>query len=118
MIARGKSTRLLATIPDTYSNDWLSKIDKRTKPARAVRDRIAVLETDALAATKRSLNRHSVWLDLIIESHELRLAGGEQIDVGAYVQALNSLLGLFRTLGLDRNAWPVRRLRDVMESAA
>ena len=87
-----------------------------------MRDRIAILETDAggtdaLAATKHSLNRYSVWLDLIIESHELRLAGGEQIDVDGYVQALNSLLGLFRTLGLERKARPVRRLRDVMGGA-
>jgi len=94
-MAREKSTRLLATIADTYSNDWLSKINKRTKLAHAVRDRIAVLEsdageTDALAATKRSLNRHSVWLNLIIESHELRF---------------------------ERKARPVRRLRDVMEAA-
>lgn len=120
-MARGASTKLMATLPDNYSADWLAKLDKRTKVAKAVLARIDALETDAggadnLTAARRSLIRHAAWLDAIVDSHELRLAAGEQLDVGAYTQALNSLLGLFRLLGLERKARPVRRLREHLEA--
>lgn len=122
-MARGKSTKLMATLPENYSSDWLARIDKRTKVARAVLTRIEALEADAggaesLTAARRSLIRHAAWLDAIVESYEMKLAAGEQIDVGGHTQALNSLLGLFRLLGLERKAKPVRRLRDVMEAGS
>lgn len=119
-MARGKSTKLLATLPDGYSAGWLDKLDKRTKVAKAVLARITELETDAggaetLSAARRSLIRHAAWLDAIVESYEMKLAAGEQIDVGGHTQALNSLLGLFRLLGLERRQKPVRNLRDLMD---
>ena len=122
-MARGKSTKLLATLPDDYSSDWLGKLDKRTKIARAVLARIGELEYDAggaesLSAARRSLIRHAAWLDAIVESYEMRLASGEQIDVGGHTQALNSLLGLYRLLGLERRQRPARSLRDVMDAPA
>jgi hypothetical protein len=122
-MARGKSTKLLATLPDSYSSNWLSRLDKRTKIARAVLARIADLESDAggaevLSAARRSLIRHAAWLDCLVDSHELRLASGEAIDTGAYTQSLNSLLGLFRVLGLERKTKSTRTLRDVMSGGA
>lgn len=118
-MARGKSTKLLATLPDSYSGSWLDKLDKRTRVARAVLERIAALEadaggTDSLTAARRSLIRHAAWLDAIVDSHELRLAAGETLDVGAYTQALNSLLGLFRVLGLERKTKRARELGDII----
>src|ERR1700677_1583024 len=108
-MARGASTKLLAALPDSYSANWLPRLDKRTRVARAVLARIAEFESDAggaeaLSAARRSLLRHAAWLDALVDSHELRLASGEQIDTGAYTQALNSLLGLFRLIGLERRA--------------
>jgi len=122
-MARGKSTKLLATLPDDYSADWLARLDKRTKVARAVLGRIGELESDAggvesLSAARRSLIRHAAWLDALVESYELRLAAGEEIDVGAFTQSLNSLLGLLRLVGLERRAKPARSLRDVMAEAS
>lgn len=118
-MARGRSTKLLTTLPDSYSADWLQRLDKRTKVARAVRARIAELETDAggadsLSAARRSLIRHAAWLDAIVETFEMRLGSGEQIDVGAHTQSLNSLLGLYRLLGLERKARRTETLADVM----
>jgi hypothetical protein len=122
-MARGTSTKLLATLPDSYRSNWLQRLDKRTKIARAVLSRIAELESDAggadgLSAAKRSLIRHAAWLDALVDSHELRLASGEQIDSGAYTQSLNSLIGLLRLLGLERKPRNVRSLRDVMSGKA
>lgn len=122
-MARGTSTKLLATLPDSYSANWLQKLDKRTKVAKAVLYRIGELESDAggpeaLSASRRSLIRHAAWLDALVNSHELRLASGQEIDAGAYTQALNSLIGIYRLLGLERRQRPVRSLRDVMNGLA
>ena len=122
-MARGKSTKLLGTLPDSYAADWLDRLDKRTKIARAVLARIGELGSDAggaesLSAARRSLIRHAAWLDAIVESYEMRLASGAEIDVGGHTQALNSLLGLYRLLGLERRQRPARTLRDVMDAPA
>jgi hypothetical protein len=122
LMARGVSIKLLATLPDSYSSNWVDKLDGRTKVATAVRARISELEADAggaesLTAARRSLIRHAAWLDAIIDSYELRLAAGEQIDVGGLTQSLNSLLGLFRLLGLERRQKQVRNLRDYLNGS-
>jgi hypothetical protein len=122
-MARGKSRRLLTVLPDHYRADFLKRLDKRSKVARAIMTRIHALESDAggveaLSAARRSLIRHAAWLDAMVETHELRLADGQKIDAGAYTQALNSLIGLYRLLGLERKARKTKSLREVMQKGA
>ena len=122
-MARGVSTRLVATLPDTYRAGWLDKLDKRTKVARAIMQRIGALTSDAggadsLSHAKMSLIRRAVFLEAICESHELRLASGEAVDVGSYTQSLNSLLGLYRLLGIERVARTVRTLHEHLKAAS
>ncbi len=122
-MVRGASTKLTATLPDSYRAGWLDKLDKRTKVARAIMQRIAALTSDAgdadsLSHAKISLIRRAAFLELICESHEIQLVGGQEINVGAYTQSLNSLLGLYRLLGLERKVRPVRALHDHMRRSA
>lgn len=122
-MSRGTSVKLKATLPDTYRADWLDKLDKRTRVAKAIMQRIAALTSDAggadtLSHAKTSLIRRAAFLECICEGHEIKLAGGEEIDVGSYTQTLNSLLGLYRLLGLERIARPVRGLREHMMEAS
>jgi hypothetical protein len=122
-LSRGVSTKLTATLPPAYSADWLECLDKRTKLWRAVDERITVLETDAggaesLSHTKRSLIRRAVFLELLAETQEMKFAAGESVDVGAYTQAFNSMLGAYRLLGLERRQRPLRSLREHLEGAA
>ena len=97
----------------------LDKLDKRTKVAKAIMQRIAALTSDAggvdrLSHARMSLIRRAAFLEAICESHELQLAGGQEINVGAYTQSLNSLLGLYRLLGIERVARSVQSLREHM----
>ncbi len=122
-MARGVSTRLKATLPDTYRAGWLDKLDKRTRIARAIMQRIEALTSDAggadsLSYAKVSLIRRAAFLEAICESHELQLAGGQEINVGAYTQSLNSLLGLYRLLGIERVARTVRTLHEHLKAAS
>ncbi len=120
-MSRGVSTKLRASLPDTYRAGWLDKLDKRTKVAKAILQRIASLTSDAgggnLSHAKTSLIRRAAFLECICEAHEIKLAAGQEIDVGAYTQSLNSMLGLYRLLGIERIARPVRTLREHMEAS-
>jgi hypothetical protein len=120
---RDSSARPLATIPDRFTPDFVERLDRRTAIAKAVVSRIQEIEQDAggresLSYARRSLIRRCVWLEATIENAEQRLAAGEGIDLGSHTQSINALLGLFRTLGLERRSKPVRSLRDIMGSAS
>lgn len=116
-MARGKSVRLLASIPPQYTPDFMDRLDKRTVLGRAVADRyestIADLGgRDALSTIKHSLVRRFVWFEAMLEGMECRAAAGEEIDVGSWTQLTNTWLGIARTLGLERQARPVKSLSD------
>ncbi len=121
-MARGKSTKLLATLPDDYRSDWVERLDRRTRFARAILQRIAALESDAgganaLGHAKASLIRRAAFLEAVVEGHELKLAAGQPLDIGGHTQSLNSLIGLYRLLGIERVARTVRTLREHMEAS-
>lgn len=88
-------------------SDWIEKLDRRTVLAKTLHSRLEALEadlggSDAMSYQERSLTRRAVWLEALIESRELALAKGEPIDESAHVQSINTLLGLWRALGLQR----------------
>jgi hypothetical protein len=121
-MAKG-SNKTMVTIPDRYAPDFADRLDKRTSVAKAICARIETIETDmggadSLSHARRSLVRRVVWLEAIIEHAEQRLAAGEAVDLGGHTQAINSLLGLYRLIGLERRQKPMRRLRDVMNDDA
>lgn len=114
---RGKSVRLLASIPEKYSPDFLERLDKRTVLGRAVLDRYESVVSDlggddALSTVKHSLVRRFVWFEVMIEGVECRAAAGEGVDVGTWTQLVNSWLGVARLLGLDRRAKDASGLKD------
>lgn len=104
-------------IPADYSADWIEKLDGRTRLAQAVRNRYTQLTNDlgghdSLSYQRRSLARRALWQEAVIEQMEAALARGEDADLGRLTQAVNSLQGLFRTLGLDRVATDTLTLSD------
>jgi hypothetical protein len=119
-MARGKSVRLLASIPAKYSPDFMDRLDKRTVLGKAVVDRYTAVVQDlggdeALTSIKRSLVRRFTWFEVMIEGMECRAAAGEGVDIGSWTQLTNSWLGIARLLGLERKSRPVRSLRDVID---
>jgi hypothetical protein len=118
-VARGKSEKLLTALPADYSADWLERFDKRTKVWRAANDREQALISDAggdeaLSHARRSLIRRAVFLELLAETQEMRFTSGEPLDIGAYTQAFNSMLGAYRVLGLERKAKTTEKLHDLV----
>ncbi len=113
----GKSSEL----PERYSEDWLAKLDGRTAIARVIRDRLEDLQTDLggrdqLSYQQRSLTKRAVWMEAVIEQQELALARGEPVDQGKLTQSVNSLIGLLKTLGLERKAQDVPTLAEYLRN--
>lgn len=98
-----------ADIPQQYAPDWLEKLDGRTAIARAITDRLHSLEADlggrdALSYQQRSIAKRAIWTEALIEQQEAALARGADVDFGRLTQANNSLIGLYKALGLERRA--------------
>ncbi len=116
MSRRGKTQ----TVPDSYSNDWIEKLDGRYAIAKIVNDRLQALEADlggrsALSYQQQSLCRRAIFMEAVIEQQEAKLARGEEVDQGKLTQAVNSLIGLLKTLGLHRVARDVPTLNEWMK---
>jgi hypothetical protein len=119
LMARGKSVRLLASIPERYSPDFMERLDKRTVLGRSVLDRYGAVMSDlggeeALSSVKRSLVRRFTWFEVMLEGMECRAAAGEDIDIGSWTQLTNTWLGIARLLGLERRSKPVESLHSLM----
>tara|TARA_R110001592_G_scaffold44411_1_gene142957 strand:- start:2459 stop:2818 length:360 start_codon:yes stop_codon:yes gene_type:complete len=109
-----------AEIPPKYSADWLEKLDGRTTLARAVNDRYHALTQDLggrdrLSYQRLSLCKRIVYMECIIEQQEAALSRGEDVDQGRLTQAVNTLIGLLKTIGLDRQAHDIPDLATFMQ---
>lgn len=94
-------------LPDSYTHDWLERLDGRTRLAQAVRARYDALTQDlgghaSLSYQRKSLAKRALWQEAVIEQMESALSRGDDVDLGRMTQAVNSLQGLYKTLGLDR----------------
>jgi len=108
-----------AEVPQQYSEDWIDRLDGRTKLAQAVRTRLNALTADlggGLSYQRRSLAKRAVWIELVIEQQEAALARGEDVDQGRLTQAVNTLIGLLKTLGLERVARDVPDLQTYLRN--
>ena len=109
--------------PSKYTEGWLEALDGRTSISKAVTQRYEALAADLggveqLSYQRRSLCKRAIWLEAVIEQQEAALARGEEVDQGKLTQAVNSLMGVLKTLGLDRAARDVPDLADFLKRRA
>lgn len=116
-------TEKLSEVPATYAPSWLAKLDGRLGVARDLRERYAEVCTDlggaeSLSYMQRSLIERGLWLEYWLAEQEGRLATGGDFDVGKWVQAANSLQGIYTRLGIARRARDVPDLQTYLASRA
>ena len=121
-MARGKSVRLLAAIPEKYTPDFMERLDKRTVLGKAIVERYETVTADlggaeSLTSIKLSLVRRFVWFETMLQGMECDAAQGKAVDIGAWTQLTNTWLGIARLLGLERKSKPVRKLREHLDAA-
>jgi hypothetical protein len=120
-VAPRPKQKLLTSVPAKFDPDFMERLSRRYSLARVVHDRRDALEAHCggdLSYVQRSLVKRLVWLELLTETYEQRVANGEEVDVGALTQLNNTLKGLYKDIGIRPTARPIRRLRDVMQGAA
>ena len=105
-------------VSDRFAVDYLEQLDGRGRVARAIRHRLGSLEQALggdLSPQQTSLAKRAVFLEAQLERWELDFANGEDVSVPSYLQAINSLIGLYRTLGIERQAKSIS-LADYLEA--
>lgn len=121
-MARQRKHKLLTALPAKFDPDFAERLSKRYALARIVHERRSALEAHwgggDLSYVQRAMVKRVVWLELLAETHEQRVASGEVVDVGAITQISNTLRGYYKEIGIKPTARPVRSLRDVMEGSA
>ena len=105
--------------PAKFEPGFLLRLDQRTELARVLRDRYDAVAADLggedeLSTIKAGLVERYVWLESIIQGTEHQLALIQQGDdpaaaaraggelVSRWIQAVNALLGIGKTLGIER----------------
>jgi|SRR5579883_1618615 len=119
-MARKPKQKLLTQIPAKFDPDFIERLSKRYSLTRIVQARRDALEAHCggdLSYIQRSLIKRTVWLELLTESYEQRVASGQEVDVGALTQLNNTLKGLYKDLGLKPTARPIGTLREARREA-
>ena len=121
LVARKAKQKMLTSLPTRrFDPDFINRLSRRYSLARIVLDRRDALEThlggsERLSYVQRSLVKRVIWLELLTERYEQKVANGEEVDVGAISQLGNTLKGFYKDLGVSPTAKPVRKLRDIIE---
>ncbi|QDS91882.1 hypothetical protein FF011L_06180 [Roseimaritima multifibrata] len=91
-------------VPATFVPRFWEMIDGRTGIAKEVRHRYQTLadDTGADSYQKELLCQRAVFMSVQLETMECTAAETGAFDHGVYTQMSNALLGLLRTLGLER----------------
>jgi hypothetical protein len=107
----GQKGAKATAIPLRYASGFMAELDGRSAVARELRGRLDDLMADlggveVLSYQRRSLCERAIHLEARLQSLEAAFAQGtaENGDESRYAALTNSLLGIFRTLGLDRRA--------------
>lgn len=107
-------------MPTEFTPRFLEHLDGRTVAARTMRHRLVELHNDlggeaALSYQQKVICRRIIWLESWIETMEAHAAEGEDVDIGKQVQALNSLIGCLKALGLERRSRDVPDLQTYLK---
>jgi hypothetical protein len=97
-------------------------LDGRTVAARRARDLAAALSTDLggddLSVAQRQLVTRAAMLGAFIEDCEARWLAGDDVDVTAWLSAIDRQRRTLMALGLERRARPVPSLTEYLEMKA
>lgn len=102
-----------------FEAGWLDRLDNRYGLARELRERYTEVCADlggveSLSYMQRSLIERGLWLEYWLSLQERELAKGGEFPAAAWVQAVNSLQGIYSRLGLERRAKQVPDLHTYL----
>ena len=104
---QGQRTTKKTGVPTKYTENFLADLDGRYTVARALKGRYLTLVADlggfdALSYQQQSLCKRVIYLEAHIGTLEAELASNKTVNINAYTQMVNTLIGLLRAVGLER----------------
>lgn len=105
----GKNKAL--ALPPKFKTGFLTSLDGRTDLAKALRQNFDEVVNDVggpgeLSHVKKSLIERFVWLEAVLQSLEADIVAADPTARGEiisrWIQGLNGLAGLAKTVGIDR----------------
>jgi hypothetical protein len=97
----------------------IADLDGRTIAARRARDLVAALTADLggdLSAAQAELVQRAGLLGAFLEDAEARWLAGDDVDVAAWLSAIDRQRRTLMALGLERRSRPVPTLTEYLES--
>jgi hypothetical protein len=94
-------------VPSKYEYNFLFKLDKRMDITRELLSKYEQITLDlggseSLSYLKDSLVQRFLFLEVWLERTEKDLLAGREVDIGKWVQSINSIQGLIAKLGIER----------------
>jgi hypothetical protein len=120
-MARKPKQKLLTAVPAKFDPNFIERLNRNYSLAHVVLERREALEAHlggTLSYVQQSLVKRCIWIELLAEVYEQKIANGEEIDVGALTQINNTLKGLYKDIGIKPTAKPVEGLRDIWRADA
>jgi hypothetical protein len=121
MARRVLKQKMLTALPTRFRPDFIDRMNRNYVLARVVLERREALRAhvggDPSYVQERLITR-TLWLELLVEQYEQKIADGLEVDVGALTQLGNTLKGLYKDLGLTRRAKPATGLQDYLAGRA
>lgn len=101
-----KSDKAIATLPERFVPQFWDECDGRIAVVKEIRRRVELLKTDTASDSyqKDILCERAVFICCQLETQERAAIEKGEFDAGRYTQMANALVGLLRSLGLERKA--------------
>jgi len=107
------------TLPKKYTPGFMEQLDRRSIVYRELKTAYMEILQDCggrenLSHTKRSLAERFIFLEALLQTWEQKIASGkaDEETLGRWVQAVNSLQGLAKLLGLNRVPRKTKNLKQ------
>lgn len=105
-------------LPDDFEPGIIRQLDQRTQVARQLQARLYGLADDLggwdhLSFQKKVLVERIIWMEHHLRRLDSKAVQGEDV-LAQLTQMQNSLVGLLRTVGLEREVRTVNSLEDVI----
>lgn len=112
-----KRNEKLITLPERFIPQFWDEADGRCAVIKEIRNRYKVLKQDTQADSyqKDMLCQRIIFISVQLETMERLAAEKGEFNAGVYTQMVNTLVGLLKSLGLERRAKKTVNLQAYVE---
>jgi hypothetical protein len=116
-MSRTKGNYQDVTLPNRFRPLFWEEQSGRTLVVRTIKQRLAALKEDcgADSVQKDILCQQAVFIALQLETAQIRAVEDGVFDPGVFTSMVNSLLGILKTLGLEKSGPKTIGLQDYLK---